>query len=937
MMTRSIRPNRALTATVCLLCAAVLALTGPAAAQRKGRLAGNVVNKITDQPIEGALVAIQGTTTSTLTDRQGRFHFDLPEGKYGITIFKEDFFSTNYLDIPVRSGRVTTYRCEMVYGDPTQNIFFSIGGITVLDQRPLLPEEIETTHHISSAEIEHQLSTNLGDILTILPGVERSAPPGLSKKTQVGLRGAGDIGGTEQTLALFGTKVIIDDITLSNNANLQRGTGTTYGGTSQTTGSQVDLRTIPADNIHSVTVITGVPSVEYGDLTTGLIKVETKAGRQPHRLKIKSNPDTKEGNFNGGVFLGGTGLTYNANLAFSERDIRRDGDEYYRYNAQLTTRNRFMGDRLSLLNRFNYTGVSDEQNVDVKDPLSIEQYNRDKRFLYGHSVEYRPTADTRIEWTGSINYTRRDSYLQRLTGADVRILTDATEPGTYPGVFGAGAYLARTWTKGEERNINAKLNFRWNFGAARFDHALLAGGEYTYDDNRGQGKIFDPLLPPGGNPGQRPLPYDASPALKNASLYFEDEISGALRLRPWSVNLGFRYEMYTPESLNLAGLFGDEDFVSAKNGAFFNPRVRMRLELDRDTQVRLSWGKSSKMPPLTNIFQGPLYIDVVEDNRTPAPDSIPLISTYVWNFDNTYLKGYQNEKIEGSLDRKLGPVGLSLTGFWTQSKEMPRMRNYPITLYRYRWTDWPNQDDPDARSAIDTIYTEASGKGFYDYPGWYRNWGFEFQLRTQRIERLSTVFRVSGSYNRNRGGAEGTYMSSVRNNRELGHIYPLYFHTERWSQRVLMNYSAEWLIKRLGMWVTFFVQQTMYDWNQSSVDPVTYAAGYYDPRLNQTVYITPERSAELGLDRTYDDLSLLVRKRPNDRFLFNINVSKSLGRNAEVSMFVHNVLDDPAYYVDEQGFYRSRNHSIFYGIEFSVILDPLLQKARSGFPGGARL
>ena len=43
-------------------------------------------------------------------------------------------------------------------------------------------------------------------------------------------------------------------------------------------------------------------------------------------------------------------------------------------------------------------------------------------------------------------------------------------------------------------------------------------------------------------------------------------------------------------------------------------------------------------------------------------------------------------------------------------------------------------------------------------------------------------------------------------------------------------------------------------------------------------------------------------------------------------MFIHNFFDDPAYYLDENDYYRSRNHAIFYGIEFSVMLDNLFRR-----------
>ena len=392
-------------------------LTSPAGAARKGRLVGKVKDNINGKPIAEAIVAIQGTTMSTMTDKNGKFQFDLDPGKYSITIFKDEYFSTNYQNIEVEPGKITTYGCECVPGDPTQNIFFSIAGINVLDKRELLPEQIETTHEISSAEIEHNLSSSFSVELELIPGVERTAPPGLSRETNVELRGA-----TDQA-DLFGTKVMIDDVTLSNNANLQTGTGTSYGSTGTSAGGQIDLRTIPADNIEKVEVITGVPSAEYGDVTTGLIKVKTKMGRQPHRLKLKSNPDTKEGNLNGGIIVRGTGISYNANVGYSERDIRREGDEYYRYSGRLNFRNKLFNNKMDMSNMFGFRGVQDEQNVDVNDPLSIETYNKDKTYTYANTIDYKPSPDTKIEWRGNITYTNRDSYQQKLVGSDVLILT----------------------------------------------------------------------------------------------------------------------------------------------------------------------------------------------------------------------------------------------------------------------------------------------------------------------------------------------------------------------------------------------------------------------------------------------------------------------------------------------------------------------------------
>ena len=50
------------------------------------------------------------------------------------------------------------------------------------------------------------------------------------------------------------------------------------------------MRMITADNIESVEVIRGVPSVEYGDLNSGAVIVKTKAIRDPLQIKARFNP-----------------------------------------------------------------------------------------------------------------------------------------------------------------------------------------------------------------------------------------------------------------------------------------------------------------------------------------------------------------------------------------------------------------------------------------------------------------------------------------------------------------------------------------------------------------------------------------------------------------------------------------------------------------------
>jgi len=894
----------------------------PSYAQRKAVLWIKVIDMNTGKPVEGAEVTFKGTQIKMVTDKDGEFGIELSGTHYGVTVHKAGYYESVIPDIELEPGKAKRITCDLVPGNPNQQLFFGIGGINIVGTRELLSEDLATTYRVTSADIEHHLSTNLGDVLTLVPGVERTKPPGLSEKTQVSFRTAGTItGGTGgwETAAIFGTKVILDDIPISNNANLQGGTGTNFGVTGTTVGSGIDLRTIPADNIESVEIITGVPSAEYGDLTSGLVKVVTKKSKQPHRLKIKANPDTKEANLSGGFMPVKTGISYNVNYAYSERDIRRSSDNYSRYSGQVTLKNDFSGGKASLLNKFYYTGVIDETNLDPEDPQSTEQYNRDKTYMYGLTFNLDTSERSRAFVSGSIRYTKRDSYKQQVTGADTRIMTDATETGTNEGVFDAGSYIYQVWTKGEEWNANVRANYRFGFDFLGTGNDFLAGAEYSLDSNEGEGKIFDPFHPPNGNPGQRPYPFSASPDLDIASVYLEDEISGILFKTPFVANLGFRYEMYQPVSLDLGAIWGKGTAVESMNGSFLNPRLRLRVDFTENMRVRMGWGKSSKMPTMTSIYRAPEYIDIIEENISP-PDSVHLVSTYVFDMSNPEIKGYQNEKGEVSFDLKMGSVATVFTGFYSKSDGIPRRVTTPLTLYRYRWTGWP---DPASRTPIDTLITD--NRDDYNNVSWYRSYGVEGQLTTKRITALSTVFRVSASYINSQRGSDGTYLSTARSVAALGDrsVYPYYHYEEKWGQKMIVDWRADWFFKPVGMWTTFFVQQTLFDSSRSHDKGPLNATAYYDPFTGETTRISPAESAALGLDRNVDPIDLEVFTKPNDRILFNINVTKSLGRGSELSLFVHNFFDDAAIYVNQNGIYYSRNHDIFYGVEYSVILNRL--------------
>ena len=56
--------------------------------------------------------------------------------------------------------------------------------------------------------------------------------------------------------------------------------------------SGASTRSVAVENIESIEVITGVPSAEYGDLNSGIVKIHTRKGRTPVNVTFSVNPRT---------------------------------------------------------------------------------------------------------------------------------------------------------------------------------------------------------------------------------------------------------------------------------------------------------------------------------------------------------------------------------------------------------------------------------------------------------------------------------------------------------------------------------------------------------------------------------------------------------------------------------------------------------------------
>ena len=902
----------------------------------KGSITGVVKDLKTGNAIQNVKIIISQTKQQTVTNEKGEFKFDgLKPGPYTLRFIHKDY---NILKLPhqeIFANSTIFLPIELVpssgEGEGTDDQFM-IGGIEVTAKRDVLPTKLHHTTEISSSEIEHLQATSLGDVMQLIPGVGQMNP-GLSKQNQLALRGVSSLGygDATSTNTMFGTKIMIDGSTISNNANISNLTLGSVVATNAASG--VDLRGIPADNIESVEVLQGVASAKYGDYTEGVVLVKTKAGYQPNRVKIKDNPDTKEINFNGGFDFSdlNMGLNYNVNFATSERNIRRDGDDYQRVSGQLKLTNTFFDDKsLSLTNGFYYTRIFDDYK-DKVNPNGLSYYNHNYTIMYNNNIVYKFDNLTKLNFQATVNYTKQDRFKQDIPKgqeADNRYILGFTNPGTYLVDINIGSYVYQTYDKGNMWNITAELEYeKKGVRLGSLVHNLSFGINYQFDDNTGEGLTFDPTKPPGAK--KRPLSYDLVPANDLLSVYAEDEIHGQL-FKPFTLSLGLRYEMFSPQSIQWDGLLFKKDFVKSRSGSFLEPRITFRYNISSNTKLRLGYGLTAKSPSMDYLYPSPAYADIRDyfgDYRDTLKNYPKLFTTYIYNRQNLNLRGYYERKFEASFDQKITEdIGITLRGYYSfRDKEVYTISTYPFYPV-YNRPNYPKSGGEQLISYI--IPSNSSDFSNYTNAGYSKFWGLDLIINTTKIEEINSSFYVAASFGYSEGGRRGgleTYASytlwknldSLKKQYHIGnedtYIIPvyksIYDKMSGWNKKLMITYKWDYTIRKLGLWFTLWAQQIVGLWKKSVSYHDDVAIGYITDKNGGTYYEYDKNTPKEA--KFYTTYYSEYKNYVVDTWTFNLNISKSLYKGAEVSFFVNNFID--------------RYNNIFYGLEFSMDINKIFE------------
>ena len=276
--------KRALMGLVALLAVLMPVSAAPVAYSVKGF----VLSAEDGEPVDLALVRLN-TSAWSMTDKDGAFSFPkLEPGTYS--------YEVTYLGYEPSVGTFDVKDSNL----KDIHIFLKPSNLA-LDEVVVTASEsrLGSSSRIGQAAIMHLQAKSVEDMLQLLPGAVTKNPD-LTNAGQASIR---EIDAGSDSNNALGTAVVVDGSPLTNDANMQVFSTAISGNNSSqqmntmndqtTAGRGVDLRQVSPDNIESIEVIRGIPSVEYGNLTSGAVIINTKAGATPWEIMGKVDSNSK--------------------------------------------------------------------------------------------------------------------------------------------------------------------------------------------------------------------------------------------------------------------------------------------------------------------------------------------------------------------------------------------------------------------------------------------------------------------------------------------------------------------------------------------------------------------------------------------------------------------------------------------------------------------
>lgn len=869
-----------------------------------------LTDSLTGERVADATVWAIEVERGAVSDGQGAARLALPRGGYTLDI-THVAYEEQFVPIVVRTGSE-----EVRIG-----LLPRVERIAEVVVTASESAGATTSSIVGKEAMQHLQPSSFADIVSMLPGATTQTP-NLTSSSTIRLREADNgTSNSDYDAASLGTSFVVDGAPISTNANMQyiQGATSSQDGQRQVVNKGVDMRTISTDDIEKVEIIRGIAGAEYGDVTSGVVKIERTMKPTPWRARFKADGFSK-------LFYVGKGVGWNEdrtvlNVGLDYLNAKSDPtntlENYQRITGSVRLQNRWdaAGTNIRWQTNIDYTGSIDNDKVDPDIHYNKEDSYRSEyhQMTWGNTLNINKKQQRwwAFALTTNVSYTlsriTQSKFIQLTTPIQPAI--DHTEEGNYDVGLLPYQYVANHTVDGKPLSIFLRPKASFYFHTWRIEHKAAVGIEWRYDKNFGRGQVYDMTRPLNYATSLRPRAYSDIPATNQLAWYVQDAITIPIRRTSLEMEIGLRG----------TSLLGLDRGYTMHGRCYLDPRANLIYTIPVPggrVYVAGAVGQHTKMPTLLQLYPNKVYHDLkAPDNRLTPTDSTMNIYTHIIDPTNTDLRPARNFKWEVRGGLEIAKHHLSVTYF--REKMSDGFRSW-MNCVPYTYTIYTN--------GVATEYSKLLTYTMTTNGSEIRKEGVEWQYSSPRIPLIHTRLTVNGAwlrttYQNSQAMFSTDRLSAVVGNTAVKDLYIGYYDWTEGSVRENLNTNviADVYIQKIGLTVSATLELNWYTASRT-LEKNGRPVAYMDLSGELKPYTAESQQDEYlqWLVFSYNADSFRRKVVPFAGYL-NLRVQKSITQYADIAFFVNKLLDYlPDYEVDGVTIHRSA--SPYFGMELNLKL-----------------
>lgn len=624
-------------------------------------VSGKILDNKNKIPVEFARISLKDGGSWAIADEEGRFVIkNVTKGRL-VLVVQSLGYETKTFEVPLEN-------------DIKDLDLFIDKSTLALDEVVVtakLKEDLSASYIMDRTVLDHMQMLNVSDVSSLLPGGKTNTNQDLAKSSPQRFNIIGD-----DAYASFGVGVEVDGVRISNNAGYDVSSLTDPNSAYQTGGP--DVRNIASTNVESIEIITGIPSAEHGDLSNGMVRINTRKGKSPYIIDMSTKPHTKQVALSKGYSLGHTAGVLNINIEYTKSvsNLVSPYTAYDRNGLSLNYSNTFNQKRNQpVIFNFgvsgNLGGYDSKSDPDYFADTYVKQKDNNVRANLSLKYLLNKTWITNIEAKATVNYSdklteRNENKSASSSTASIR----TPEQGYHVGELYAdnpdadiilippGYWYQLSYRDNKPLNYSTSIKANWNKRIKSITNNFILGGEFTSSGNKGRGIYYDDMQ---YAPTWREYRFDKEPFMNNYAFYAEDKITIPF-------NDGKYFQLMTGVR---------SDITSIKNSAYktvssFSPRLNAKYALwtgrkdqaVRSLSFRGGWGRAVKLPSFLILYPRPSYLDIQTFAPGTTSDGKTFYAYYTMPREQLYnpdLKWQFNQQAEIGLDADIKGIKVMLT------------------------------------------------------------------------------------------------------------------------------------------------------------------------------------------------------------------------------------------------------------------------------------